>query len=189
MTYKIEETFVTVACPSGDAAVTSTSNGDTLTLAAGSGMTITGNSTTRTVTLASSGGGSSESTVTYTFSASSVTASTAGSITDQLEVPADKTITMITVDVPTGFTGGGSQLWYDGFEFKIGSYYFRAFGAYDSGYTIGSGTGFVGYDDSFGQVGTRFGVGSSATNVEIHWGASYASGTYAGSADITVYYQ
>tara|TARA_A200000159_G_scaffold150865_1_gene160574 strand:- start:6735 stop:8087 length:1353 start_codon:yes stop_codon:yes gene_type:complete len=136
---------------------------------------------------ASGGGGSSESSDSYTLGYSTLNGSTSGSVSSALTIPSGKTLTIITIDVGTGFVTSYGSGTYASIYFKIGDIVLQPEGAYSSYGSVSRGTTFWGYADTHGSVSSRI-TTSSSTDISLHW-ANQSNTLTAGSATIKAWYR
>lgn len=133
------------------------------------------------------GGGSSESSDSYTLGYATLNGSSSGSVSSALTIPSGKTLTMITVDIGTGFVNSYGSGTYATIYFKMGSTYLQAEGTYSSYGSVSRGTSFWGYADVQASVGARI-TTSTSTDIELHW-ANQSDTLTAGSATIKAWYR
>ena len=136
---------------------------------------------------ASGGGGSSESSDSYTLGYATLNGSMSGSVSSALTIPSGKTLTIITIDVGTGFVDSYGSGTYATIYFKIGDVVLQAEGAYSSYGSVSRGTSFWGYSDTHGSVSSRI-TTSASTDISLHWANQSATLT-AGSATIKAWYR
>ncbi len=165
-----------------------------VTLVAGSGVTLTTGS--GSVTIAASGGGSSESSDSYTLGYATLNASSSGTVSGALTVPAGKTIMAITVDVATGFVHSSGTSYHAGWFVVDGSKLavtnssdtlLQPRGAYENYGSVTFSSNYWGAAGVQASAMARLVVGSSDLDIDFKWSNQFNTLT-AGSATLKVFY-
>ena len=170
---------------------------ESLILKAGSNVTLSEAAGVVTInSSASGGGGSSESSDSYTLGYATLNASTSGTVSGALTVPAGKTITGFSMHVDTAFVHSYGGAYHSGHVSIAGSglspanssdTLIQPRAAYENYGSVSSGTSYWGAAGAHAASTTRLVVGSSNLDIDFKW-LSQSQTLTAGSATIKVYY-
>ena len=170
---------------------------ESLILKAGTNVTMSETGGVVTInSSASGGGGSSESSDSYTLGYATLNASTSGTVSGALTVPAGKTITGFSMHVDTAFVHSYGGSYHTGHLSIDGSglsptnssdTIIQPKAAYEQYGSVSSGTGYWGTAGAHAASMTRLVVGSSNLDIDFKW-LSQSQTLTAGSATIKVYY-
>ena len=170
---------------------------ESLILKAGTNVTMSETGGVVTInSSASGGGGSSESSDSYTLGYATLNASTSGTVSGALTVPAGKTITGFSMHVDTAFVHSYGGSYHSGHVSIDGSglsptnssdTIIQPKAAYEQYGSVSSGTSYWGTAGAHAASMTRLVVGSSNLDIDFKW-LSQSQTLTAGSATIKVYY-
>ena len=142
------------------------------------------------------GGGSSESSDSYTLGYATLNASSSGTVSGALTVPAGKTIMAITVDVATGFVHSSGTSYHAGWFVIDGSKLavtnssdtlLQPRGAYENYGSVTFSSNYWGAAGVQASAMARLVVGSSDLDIDFKWSNQFNTLT-AGSATLKVFY-